>query len=143
MQKVNEITRDGFYVCDHVEGKLPSNWTRDLVGDGYYRAQYQKGSYDPKTGEWTGGTWVEVGGVTQEQIDAMQEASRAAAIAEQGTLLLHASNVINTLVDEQDFEGVDRTEDIKTWRLYRVSLKNVDVNQWPIIWPEAPSLTKE
>ena len=143
MQKVNVITVDGFYICDHVEGALPSNWTSDTVGDGYYKAQYQKGSRDKATGEWTGGTWVETGGVSEEDLAAIQEANRAEAIATQGTHMVHASNVINTLVDEQDFEGVDRTEDIKTWRLYRVSLKNVDVNQWPVIWPETPSLTKE
>lgn len=53
--KLNILDSDGFYIEDYIEGYLPKNWTSNLVGDGYYKAQYQNATVDPVTGEWAGG----------------------------------------------------------------------------------------
>ncbi|HEN3580497.1 TPA: tail fiber assembly protein [Yersinia enterocolitica] len=146
MQKVNEITADGFYICDHIEGELPSNWTIDLAGDGYYKAQYQNGSRDPETGEWTGGTWVETSGPSPEDIENARESLIAIANAEKSSLMSHASNVIDAIIDE--IEGLEDSDDVvpdklrtdlKAWKQYRVKVKNIDVSLVPDIeWPTAP-----
>lgn len=141
--KLNELDSAGYFIVDHVEGNLPPYWTADLVGNGYYKARYVGATLNKATGEFSGGRWIETGGLTEEELAAIQEANRLAAVTEQGVRMAHASNVINTLVDEQDFEGVDRTELIKLWRLYRLEVKNTDVTTWPVTWPVAPSLTKE
>ncbi|MGP2409804.1 tail fiber assembly protein [Yersinia sp. 2553 StPb PI] len=145
MQKVNEITADGFYICDHIEGELPSNWTIDLAGDGYYKAQYQNGSRDPETGEWTGGTWVETSGPSPEDIENARESLIAIANAEKSSLMSHASNVIDAIIDE--IEGLEDSDDVvpdklrtdlKVWKQYRVKVKNIDVSLVPDIeWPVA------
>ncbi|HFQ6636693.1 TPA: phage tail protein, partial [Yersinia enterocolitica] len=62
--KINILDIHGFYLEDHVEGATPDNWTADLVGNGYYKAQYQGAIKNSETGEWTGGTWVETGGLS-------------------------------------------------------------------------------
>ncbi|WP_019209169.1 tail fiber assembly protein [Yersinia massiliensis] len=146
MQKVNEITADGFYICDHIEGELPSNWTIDLAGDGYYKAQYQNGSRNPETGEWTGGTWVETSGPSPEDIEILKESLIAAANVEKDSLMSHASDMIGAITDE--IEGLEDSEedvpvklrsDLKAWKQYRVKVKNVDVSLAPDIeWPTAP-----
>ncbi len=146
MQKINEITADGFYVCDHVEGDLPDNWTIDLAGDGYYKAQYQNGSRDPETGEWTGGTWVETSGPSPEDIENARELLIAAANNEKTLLMSHASDMIATISDEieilEDSENVVTSKlrsDLKAWKQYRIALKNIDVSAAPDIeWPVAP-----
>ena len=66
--KLNVLDADGFYVTDFIVGisgdTLPANWTADLVGDGYYKAQYQGGHRNAETGEWTNGHWVETAPAT-------------------------------------------------------------------------------
>lgn len=63
MKKLNKLDSDGFYIEDYIDGYLPKNWTADLVGDGYYKAQYQNADIDPDTGEWTGGVWQKLAGL--------------------------------------------------------------------------------
>ncbi|TNV25586.1 hypothetical protein FIO06_12500 [Yersinia pestis] len=46
MKKLNKLDSDGFYIEDYIDGYLPKNWTADLVGDGYYKAQYQNADID-------------------------------------------------------------------------------------------------
>ncbi|WP_186370331.1 hypothetical protein [Yersinia bercovieri] len=69
--KLNKLDDSGFYIVDHIEdeGPLPQHWTRDLVGNGYYKAQYQGATQNPQTGEWTGGTWAETSGPSLEDIE--------------------------------------------------------------------------
>lgn len=55
MIKINKLDAIGNFVCDHIEGDIPDNWTADLVGDGYYKAQYQGAIKNHETGEFTGG----------------------------------------------------------------------------------------
>ena len=63
MIKINQLDKDGFFVVDFIVGEsgdsLPEYWTSDLVGDGYYKAQYQNADVNPETGEFTNGSWVE------------------------------------------------------------------------------------
>ncbi len=146
MQKINEITADGFYICDHVEGELPPNWTVDLIGDGYYKGQYQGGVRDSETGELASGTWVETSGPSPEDIEILKESLIAAANAEKDSLMSHASDMIGAITDE--IEGLEDSEedvpvklrsDLKAWKQYRVKVKNVDVSLAPDIeWPTAP-----
>ncbi|EKN3982771.1 phage tail protein, partial [Yersinia enterocolitica] len=98
--KHNILDIDGFFVCDHIQGELPDNWTADLVGDGYYKAQYQNGSRNQETGEWTGGAWVETSGPSSEDIENARESLIAIANAEKSSLMSHASNVIDAIIDE-------------------------------------------
>lgn len=148
--KLNILDTLGYFICDFIVGvscdELPDDWTEDLVGDGYYKAQYQNGSRDPETGEWTGGTWVETGGPSAEDIENARESLIAAANLEKSSLMSNASNVIDAIIDE--IEGLEDSDDVvpdklrtdlKVWKQYRVKVKNIDVSLAPDIdWPVAP-----
>lgn len=144
--KINIVNKNGFYLGDHLEGSLPKNWTADLVGDGYYKAQYQGAIKNHETGEFTGGDWVETGGPSPEDVEILKELLIASANAEKASLMSHASDMIGAITDE--IEGlVDSEEDVpvnlrtdlKAWKQYRVKVKNIDVSFTPDIeWPVAP-----
>ncbi|MFQ6249656.1 tail fiber assembly protein [Yersinia enterocolitica] len=144
--KLNILDSHGFYIEDHLEGSLPDNWTADLVGNGYYKAQYQDATVNDETGEWTGGKWVEMGGPSPEDIEILKESLIASANVEKASLMSQASNMIGAIADE--IEGlVDSEEDVpdklrsdlKACKQYRVAVKNVDVSLAPNIeWPVSP-----
>ncbi|HEN3249958.1 TPA: tail fiber assembly protein [Yersinia enterocolitica] len=144
--KLNILDVQGFYIGDYVEGDLPDNWTSDLLGNGYYKAQYQGAVKNDETGESTGGKWVETSGPSPEDIEKVKESLIAAANAEKTTLMSHASDMIGALSDE--IEGLEDSDnvvpdklrtDLKAWKQYRVKVKNVDVSLAPDIeWPIAP-----
>lgn len=148
--KINELDSDGFYVVDFIVGisgdVLPDNWTSDLVGNGYYKAQYQGAVKNQETREWTGGRWVETSGPSPEDIEIERELLIAAANLKKSSLMSQASDMIGALSDE--IEGLEdggddvpdklRT-DLKAWKQYRVKVKNIDVSFTPDIeWPVAP-----
>ncbi len=97
--KINEISEEGFFVCDHLSNSLPENWTADLVGDGYYKAQYQGGKRNAKTGEWTGGKWVETAGPTAEEKAA---AARAAFVADRNEKMANLTVEVDGHVFDAD-----------------------------------------
>ncbi|HEN3468664.1 TPA: tail fiber assembly protein [Yersinia enterocolitica] len=144
--KLNILDDRGFYIEDHIEGEIPANWTADLVGNGYYKAQYQGGIKDPATGEWTGGHWVEISGPSLEDIENARESLIAIANAGRSSLMSQASDMIGALSDE--IEGLEDSNsdvpdklraDLKAWKQYRVKVKNIDVSLVPDIeWPVAP-----
>lgn len=144
--KLNILDRAGFYISDHVNGDLPPHWTSDLVSDGYYKAQYQNAKQDIETGEWTGGNWIETSGPTTADIEHARAFHIAAANTEKSTLMSHASNMIDALSDEIEAleEGGDDVpvqlrSDLKTWKQYRVKVKNINVSLSPDIeWPVVP-----
>ncbi|QKJ16227.1 tail fiber assembly protein [Yersinia kristensenii] len=144
--KLNIIDETGFYISDHVDGDLPLHWTSDLVGDGYYKAQYQNAKQDIETGEWSGGKWVETGGPLIEDIERAKAFHIAAANTEKSTLMSHASNMIDALSDEIEAleEGGDDVpvqlrSDLKAWKQYRIAVKNINVSLAPDIeWPLPP-----
>lgn len=144
--KLNKLDKDGFFEVDHVEGDLPDNWTADLVGNGYYKAQYQGAVKINETGEWVGGTWVETSGPSPEDIESERESLIAAANNEKTLLMSHASDMIAAISDEiENFEDSDTAvpnklrSDLKAWKQYRIALKNIDVSTAPDIeWPVAP-----
>ncbi|CNE63691.1 putative phage tail fiber assembly protein [Yersinia rohdei] len=144
--KINILDKDGFFVEDHVEGEMPPMWTADLVNNGFYKAQYQNYLMDVETGERWGGTWVETGGPSPEDI-ALAESIRVNAINEKrANLMSYASDMIGALSDE--IEGMEDNDynvpaklrtDLKAWKQYRVAVKNIDVSLAPDIeWPVAP-----
>ncbi|MEQ9721289.1 tail fiber assembly protein [Yersinia alsatica] len=60
------------------------------------------------------------------------------AIAEQVMLVREASNKIETLKDRID-AGQERTEELNTWKAYRIALDDIDINKAPDIeWPNRP-----
>ncbi|WP_145594145.1 tail fiber assembly protein [Yersinia aleksiciae] len=144
--KLNQLDSHGFFEVDHVEGEPPDNWTADLVGNGYYKAQYQNGSRDPETGEWTGGKWVETSGPSAEDIESVKESLIAIADFEKASLMSHASDMIGAIADE--IEGLEDSDDavpdtlrtdLKAWKQYRVKVKNIDVSLAPNIeWTPSP-----
>ncbi|WP_145558939.1 tail fiber assembly protein [Yersinia mollaretii] len=144
--KLNTLDVSGFYIVDHLEGPLPENWTSDLAGDGYYKAQYQGAIKNDETGEWTAGKWVETSGPSPEDIKSARELLIVAATSEKTALMSHASDMIGTITDE--IEGLEDSDDIvpdklrtdlKAWKQYRVKVKNVDVSLAPdITWPTTP-----
>lgn len=144
--KINKLDNAGFYLEDHVQGDLPSNWTKDLVGDGYYKAQYQNAAKNLETGEWYGGKWVETGGPTAADIEHAKAFHIAAANTEKSTIMSHASNMIDALSDEIEAleEGGDDVpvqlrSDLKIWKQYRVKVKSINVSLSPDIeWPVVP-----
>lgn len=137
--KLNVLDPEGFYLTDFVVGMsgdtLPDNWTSDLVGDGYYKAQYQDGVRNPDTGEWTSGHWVETGGPTHENLVATAREKRNSLMAE-------ASEVIAPLQDAVDLEIATDQEIalLKAWKTYRVMLNRIDPETAPnIVWPTPPA----
>lgn len=144
--KINILSNEGFYIEDHIEGELPDCWTSDLVGDGYYKAQYQNAAKNLETGEWLDGNWVETGGPTAADIEHAKAFHIAAANTEKSTLMSHASNMIDALSDE--IEGLEEggddvsdklRSDLKSWKQYRVKVKNINVSLAPDIeWPVVP-----
>jgi hypothetical protein len=140
--KLNILDEDNFYAGDFVvgvSGDMPQNWTSDLVGDGYYKAQYQGATRNPDTGEWTGGHWVETGGPSHEDLVAQATTTRAILMAE-------AADAISLLTDatDPDVMGDDiRPEDVallKAWKAYRVQLSRIKPDDAPnITWPVKPA----
>ncbi|WP_420071870.1 tail fiber assembly protein [Yersinia sp. 1252 StPb PI] len=147
---INILSEEGFYVNDFIVGEsgniLPDNWTSDLVGNGYYKAQYQNATANEDTGEWLGGKWVETSGPSLEDIENARESLIAAANLEKASLMSHASDMIGALSDE--IEGLEDSDDVvpdklrtdlKAWKQYRVKVKNIDVSLVPDLeWPIAP-----
>lgn len=144
--KINSLDKNGYFLCDSVEGDLPQNWTSDLVGNGYYKAQYQNAAKNLETGEWLDGNWVETGGPTAADIEHAKAFHIAAANTEKSTLMSHASNMIDALSDE--IEGLEEggddvsdklRSDLKAWKQYRVKVKNINVSLAPDVeWPVVP-----
>lgn len=137
--KLNVLDANGFYVTDFIVGMsgdtLPDNWTADLVGDGYYKAQYQGGTRDAATGQWTNGHWVETGGPSHENLVAAARNKRDGLMAE-------ASEVIAPLQDAVDLEIATDQEValLKAWKTYRVLLNRIDPETAPnIVWPTPPA----
>lgn len=141
--KLNILDSNGFYAGDYVEGVMSDNWTSTLVGNGYYKAQYQGAAKNGETGEWAGGTWVETSGPSLEDIENARESLITIANAEKSSLMSHASNVIDAIIDE--IEGFEDSGDVvpdklrtdlKVWKQYRVKVKNIDTSLAPDIeWP--------
>lgn len=137
--KINQLDNDGYFVVDFIVGEsgdIPENWTADLVGDGYYKAQYQDGTRNADTGEWTGGHWVETSGPSHE--DYVYEAT-----IKKNALMAEATMAIAPLQDAVDIDEATPEEVVllKLWKAYRVALNRIDVNLAPdIVWPEPPSL---
>lgn len=141
--KLNQLDKDGFFEVDHIEGELPDNWTSDLVGNGYYKAQYQGGQRNTQTGEWSGGEWAETGGPSTEDIESIKQEQVVIASAEKVALMSYATDMIGALSDEIEDNDVDVPEklctDLKAWKQYRVAVKNIDVSFAPDIeWPVSP-----
>lgn len=144
--KLNILNSQGFYIEDHVEGDLPEFWTSGLVGNGYYKAQYQNATINNETGEFTDGEWVETGGPSLEDIENARELLIATANAERASIMAHASDMIGAISDE--IEGLEESEedvpvklrsDLKAWKQYRVKVKNIDASLTPDIeWPTVP-----
>lgn len=136
MSKLNELDSDGFFVRDHVQGELPENWTADLVGNGYYKAQYQGATRNPDTGEWTGGHWVETSGPSHESLVEEARMKRSGLMAE-------ATVVIDPLQDAVDYDEATDEEIalLKEWKKYRIALNRIDPETAPdIVWPVKPRL---
>lgn len=137
--KINQLDSQGYYVVDFIVGvsgeALPQHWTSDLVGDGYFKAQYTNASRDEKTGEMQGGEWVEVG--IPPAIDYVTPAT-----AEFKVLMQAATLAIAPLQDAVDLQDVteDEAELLKKWKRYRMALNRLDLSAAPDIdWPETPA----
>ncbi|MGV6864778.1 tail fiber assembly protein [Yersinia pestis] len=138
MKKLNKLDSDGFYIEDYIDGYLPKNWTADLVGDGYYKAQYQNADIDPDTGEWTGGVWAETSGPSTIDISAQKAEFVTQAKLKKSKLISDASNRIEILKDRIEL-GQDRAAELKLWKSYRIALDDIDVSAAPDIeWPLKP-----
>mgnify|MGYP003500283298 FL=1 len=137
--KLNILDRDGFYIEDYIEGYLSKNWTADLVGDGYYKAQYKDATVDSDTGEWTGGHWVETSGPPPIKQDGFNKIDFN--INKKARLMSEASAAIAPLQDAVDL-NIDTDYEIallNEWKKYRVKLNRLDVASiFEIDWPEIP-----
>ncbi|NRR66736.1 tail fiber assembly protein [Yersinia pestis] len=138
MKKLNKLDSDGFYIEDYIDGYLPKNWTADLVGDGYYKAQYQNADIDPDTGEWTGGVWAETSGPSTIDISAQKAEICYSSETKKSRLISDASDRIEILKDRIEL-GQDRAAELKLWKSYRIALDDIDVSAAPDIeWPLKP-----
>ncbi|CNH80919.1 tail assembly chaperone gp38 [Yersinia pekkanenii] len=136
--KINILDKNGFYVEDHVEGELPTYWTKDLVGNGYYKAQYQEANIDVDTGEWTGGTWVETSGPSLDDLNRAKQQFNDDSIIKKNQMINDASTRISILNDRIEI-GEERQDELLEWKLYRIALDDIDISIIPIVWPVIPS----
>ncbi|WP_145517447.1 tail fiber assembly protein [Yersinia mollaretii] len=144
--KLNILDENGFYLVDHIEGPLPPNWTSDLVGHGYYKAQYQGAMRDAQTGEWTKGKWVETGGPSPDDLERARVSLMVATRHEKAARLSYASDMIGALSDE--ITGLAESSDtlpdrlrtdLTAWQQYRIKVKNIDISiASDIVWPASP-----
>ncbi|PKE31192.1 phage tail protein [Rahnella sp. AA] len=139
MTKLNKLDNGGFFINDFIVGlsgeDLPTNWTKDLVGDGYYNAQYQ-GATRNAEGEWAGGNWVETGIIPP--VDYLSP-----AISQRDELMAAATITIAPLQDAVDLDEAtdDETALLKKWKQYRVALNRLDLSTAPdITWPVLPTV---
>lgn len=134
MKKINELDADGYFQSDHIEGPTPKNWTADLLGDGYYKAQYQNAQRNDETGEWSGGSWAETGGPSHE--DSVYEAESKLA-----HLRFEADKIMSGWVLDLNL-GLISDEDkqkLIAWRLYVKELDALKLDAAPDIeWPSRP-----
>ncbi|EPS8493932.1 tail fiber assembly protein [Yersinia enterocolitica] len=133
--KLNILDDEGFYIEDHVEGYLPEFWTSDLLGNGYYKAQYQNATLNEETGEFTNGEWVETG-------EAPPFDHLTPAIAKLNALMTEAGICIAPLQDAVDLDDATPEEValLKAWKQYRVALNRLDLSTAPEIeWPIKPT----
>jgi len=138
--KINQLDSNGFYIVDFIVGEsgveLPTDWTSDLVGDGYYKAQYQSGIRDVETGEWTRGHWIETG--TIPLVDYVTPATST-----RDELMAAATIAIAPLQDAVDLDEAtdDETALLKKWKQYRGALNRLDLSTAPdITWPLIPTV---
>ncbi len=162
MIKINQLDAAGFYLGDVIVGTdviyladtpvteaidgevvsvtrqktlLPENWTRALVRDGYFKAQYQ-GAVPDSNGEWSAGEWVETGAppsVTPESQYQVRTELRAAALA--------AIAPLQYAVDLGIAEEAESAQ-LNEWKKYVVDLSRIDKKPgWPteVIWPAIPA----
>jgi len=162
MIKINQLDATGFYIGDVIVGTasiylvdtpevevidgesvavirrktvLPENWTRALVGDGFFKAQYQRGVRD-SNGEWTAGDWVETGAppvITAEGQYQVRAELRSEALA-----------AIAPLQYAVDLDIAEETEaaQLNEWNRYVVELSRIDKQPgWPteVTWPNPPA----
>lgn len=139
MELVNQLDESGFFVVDYIIGisgeTTPKYWTKDLVGNGFYTAQYQNGTVDSDTGEFTGGTWTETGSAPAVDYAAIAE-------KEKEDLMASATVIMAPLQDavEEEMATDEETALLKQWKKYRVLLSRVDVSAAPdITWPDRPA----
>lgn len=132
--KLNILDSHGFYIEDHIEGDLPKFWTSDLVGNGYYKAQYQSAIINGETGEFTNGEWVEAG-------EAPPFDYLTPAIAKQYSLMAVSTMAMAPLQDAADLDdaSIEGIALLKKWKQYRVALNRLDLSTAPNIdWPVTP-----
>ncbi|WP_025110066.1 tail fiber assembly protein [Pseudomonas sp. H1h] len=162
MIKINQLDAAGFYIGDVIVGTtsiylvdtpeveivdgesvavirrktvLPENWTRTLVGDGFFKAQYQGASRD-SNGEWSAGEWIETGAppsITAERQYQMRAELRSVALA-----------VIAPLQYAVDLDIAEEAEaaQLNEWKKYMVDLNRIDKQPgWPteVTWPSPPA----
>lgn len=133
--KLNIIDYEGFYIGDYVEGDMPERWTADLLGDGYYKAQYKDYAINIETGEASGGHWIETSGPTNEQIlsdnSSIANSLKDSAMASI-QILLAKMNIGRTLTAEEKAK-VNLVLD------YCDAVNLVDLSVPNPYWPELPN----
>lgn len=138
MEKINLLSTDGFYISDFllINDIYPVDklWTSDLVGDGYYKAQYHNFIKNNLTGECTGGEWVEAGSPPESDYINIAESEK-----------YRLYNIVTTLIEplqdaiELDIATTEEIERLKVLKTYRVQLNRVDTSLAPdIVWPTKP-----
>lgn len=134
--KLNEIDKDGYFVVDYVEGDLPLNWTADLVGDGYYKAQYTNATVNEETGEWTNGTWIETSGPSTEDLltEATNKYDSLKSEIQTATYTLNLKLAMGRKLTDSE------TETLNKWLDYADALNALDLSTAPDInWPAVPN----
>lgn len=131
MIKLNELDGKGLYLVDYVTDgdDRPENWTADLVGDGFYKARYKNGAKDNETGEWSGGTWVEEGGPSDEE-------NILAAAATMNALKVEANAATYPLSLKLLAGRKLSSEELSTlnaWIDYTDALDSLDLSRYPDI----------
>lgn len=162
MIKINQLDAAGFYIGDVIVGTaviylfdtpevevvdgepvavvrrktvLPENWTRALVGDGFFKAQYQGAARD-SNGEWSAGEWVETGApplITAERQHQVRAELRSVALA--------AIAPLQYAVDLGIAEEAESAQ-LNEWKKYVVDLSRIDKQPgWPaeVTWPNSPA----
>ena len=134
------LDENGFFVEPYIRQgnlyKFPQYWTLERMRTdiGYYKAQYQGGTVDPETGEFTGGEWTDVGEPPVVNYAEIAECQRY-------EYMMKARYVIDPLQDAADIDEAtdEELEKLKLWKKYRIALSRIDVSKAPdVTWPDMP-----
>lgn len=96
-----ELDDQGYFLCDLPDGSDAEHWTIDPIPQPIGLPRYVGATYNPPSGEWTGGIWVDEAEPDQPAVPAAVS-MRQARLALLNAGLLHHVDAAIDLLPEPD-----------------------------------------